>query len=45
MKKNFRIIKSSENNLIMFLKEGKVGLIGSPQKSVDAYLDYLETQK
>ena len=23
MKKNFRIIKSSENNLIMFLKEGK----------------------
>ena len=30
---------------VMFLKEGKVGLIGSPQKSVDAYLDYLETQK
>ena len=30
---------------VMFLKEGKVGLIDSPQKSVDAYLDYLETQK
>jgi lipopolysaccharide transport system ATP-binding protein len=30
---------------VMFLKDGKVGNIGSPEESVSAYVDYLSTQK
>ena len=30
---------------VMFLKDGKVGNIGSPEESVSAYEDYLSTQK
>ena len=30
---------------VMFLKDGKVGNIGSPEESISAYVDYLSTQK
>jgi lipopolysaccharide transport system ATP-binding protein len=30
---------------VMFLKDGKIGNIGSPEESVSAYVDYLSTQK
>ena len=30
---------------VMFLKDGKVGNIGSPEESVSAYIEYLSKKK